>query len=66
MTCVLREGANPDSNQQVKNAARCFGIDLEIEPGESHGQPILRGEGNELAIGAEESVRMLTRMSASG
>ena len=65
MTCVLREGANPNANAQVRNAARCFGISLDIEPGDGRGQPVLFGEGNQLAIGAEEAVTMMSQMSAS-
>lgn len=65
MQCLLREGSNPTANQAVRNAATCFGIDLEVESGDQ-AQPILLGEGRHLlAIGAEESVRQLTKMSAS-
>lgn len=65
MQCILREGSNPAANQQIQNAARCFGIDLEVESGDQ-AQPILLGEGKHLlAIGTEESVRQLTFMATS-
>ena len=63
MHCVFSEGSNPDANQQVRNAAECFGIDLQVKRGERNPQPMLLGEGGKvLAIGAEQVVTTLTRM----